>query len=74
MKVDADDGRVYLPKDTRDKYGTEFRMIETEEGILLIPIAENPLERLRELTFDTEKSSKELVEEAREYMIEQAGK
>lgn len=74
MKVDAEDGRIYIPKETRRKYGKKFRMVEVEDGIMLIPIAENPLERLREITSDTEKTSKEIVEETREAMVEEAGK
>ncbi len=74
MKVDVDDGRVYLPKETRKKYGTKFRVVETDEGLLFVPLSNDPLEKLRSITSETDKSSKEIVEEAREAMIEEAGK
>lgn len=73
MKVDVGDGRIYLPKEKREKYGEQFRMVDMNEGIMLIPVSENPLEKLREITSGTEKSSKELVEESREEMISEAG-
>ncbi len=74
MKVDVDDGRVYLPKETRKKYGTKFRVVETDGGLLFVPLSNDPLEKLRSITSETDKSSKEIVEEAREAMIEEAGK
>jgi len=43
MKVSADDGRIYLPKDTRKKYGTDFRMIDIDNRLALIPISDNLL-------------------------------
>ena len=73
MKVDVDDGRVYLPKETRKKYGTKFRVVETDEGLLFVPLTDDSLSKLREITSGTNKSSKEIVEEAREAMIEEAG-
>lgn len=41
-------GRLYLPKDTRDRYGERFRIVELRDGIKLIPVAEDPVEQLRE--------------------------
>ena len=74
MKVDAGDGRIYIPKEKRETYGDKFRMVELDEGIMLIPVSDEPLKKLREITSKTEKSSDELVKESRESMIEQAGK
>lgn len=70
MKVEADDGRIYLPKDTRERHGDRYRLIEMDDGILLVPVSEDPLQRLREITSDTEKSSDKLVEEARRSIAE----
>lgn len=74
MKVDVGDGRIYLPKDKREKYGDKFRVVELEKGIMLVPISDDPLEKLRDITSETEKSSEEIVERSRKAMIEEAGK
>lgn len=41
-------GRLYLPKDVRDRYGDRFRIVELREGIKLIPVAEDPVQQLQE--------------------------
>jgi AbrB family looped-hinge helix DNA binding protein len=47
--VDVDSrGRVYIPKDIRERYGEKFKVIELESGIKLIPLDENPVEGLKE--------------------------
>jgi len=74
MKVSADDGRIYLPKDTREKYGTDFRMIDMEDRLVLVPVSDNPLEKLRKITSGTDKSAEELKTEARKALVEDAGK
>lgn len=69
-------GRIYLPKDLREKYGREFRIIELEHEIRLIPVAEDPVEDLRQRTSklqDSDKSVKELKEEARKELEKAAG-
>ena len=73
MKVEADDGRIYLPKETREKHGTKFEMIEMDDRIILFPIPEDPLEALREEVGNTDKSAKQLKEEAMETAMELAG-
>jgi len=74
MKVSADDGRIYLPKETRKKHGEEFEMIEMEEQIILVPISENPLEELRKEWEDVDKSVEELKKEALKAGTEKANK
>ena len=74
MKVEADDGRIYLPKETREKHGTKFEMIEMEEKIILVPISENPLEELRKEWEDVDKSVEELKKEALKAGTEKANK
>lgn len=74
MKVEADGGRIYLPKEDRKRYGNKFRKVNLEDGIMLIPISEDPLKRLRDITSSTGKSARDLREEARESMIEEADK
>jgi len=54
-------GRIYLPKDIREKLGKEFYLVETKAGIYLIPIPANPVKDLEEIGKKLpEKSIKEL--------------
>jgi bifunctional DNA-binding transcriptional regulator/antitoxin component of YhaV-PrlF toxin-antitoxin module len=73
MKVEADDGRVYIPKKTREKHGTKFELIDRGDKLILFPMPEDPLEALREEVGEIDKSVKELKKEARKTMMEQAG-
>ena len=74
MKVDADDGRIYLPKETRDRMGTEFELIDRGDKIILLPVPDDPLEELHEEWKDVEKSVKELKKQALEEGMDQAGR
>lgn len=57
-------GRIYLPKHIREKFGEEFYLVETKEGIHLIPIPANPVEDLEKIGKKLpEKSIKELKED-----------
>ncbi|WP_457590711.1 AbrB/MazE/SpoVT family DNA-binding domain-containing protein [Geoglobus sp.] len=47
-KVD-DRGRVYLPKQVRDRVGREVFVIEVKDGVLLIPKPSDPFKELEEL-------------------------
>ena len=42
-----DQGRLYLPKKTRERYGERFRIVELENGIKLVPVDDDPVEGLR---------------------------
>lgn len=49
MATEVDDqGRLYLPKSTRDRYGDRFRIVELVDKIKLIPVDEDPVEGLTE--------------------------
>lgn len=74
MKVDAGDGKIYIPKEKRDRLGTEFELIDRGDKLILIPWEEDPLEALRDEVGDTEKSVKELKEGALETAMEEAGR
>ena len=74
MKVDADDGRIYLPKETRDRMGTEFELIDRGDKIILLPIPEDPLEELQEEWSDVDKSVEELKKDALETAMKEAGR
>lgn len=69
-----DRGRLTLPKDVRERHGDRYRVVELHDGIKLVPIADDPLEALREEFMDVEKSADELREEARETALDEAGR
>lgn len=69
MSVETDDrGRIYLTKEVREKHGERFRILDLPNRIVLIPIADDPLEAAREAVGDTfeGKSLEEFREKARE--------
>ncbi|MFB1065215.1 AbrB/MazE/SpoVT family DNA-binding domain-containing protein [Natrinema sp. H-ect4] len=69
-----DRGRLTLPKGLRERYGDHYQIVELHDGIKLIPIAENPLEALRDEFDDVEKTADELREEARDAALDEAGR
>jgi bifunctional DNA-binding transcriptional regulator/antitoxin component of YhaV-PrlF toxin-antitoxin module len=73
MDVDAEDGRIYLPKQLREKYGERFELIDRGDRIVLIPVDEDPLEALREEVRASEKSVAELKDAALAQALEDAG-
>lgn len=62
MSVKAKDGKIYLPKRIREKYGKRFRIIEGKDCVVLLPVAEDPLKELREEWKDVDESIDELKE------------
>jgi bifunctional DNA-binding transcriptional regulator/antitoxin component of YhaV-PrlF toxin-antitoxin module len=73
MDVDADDGRIYLPKRLREKYGERFELVDRGDRLVLIPIDADPLEALREEVKSTKNSVAELKEAALAQALEDAG-
>jgi bifunctional DNA-binding transcriptional regulator/antitoxin component of YhaV-PrlF toxin-antitoxin module len=74
-EVRADDrGRVTIPKEARDRYGNQFRLVELDSGIKLVPIPDDPLEELRAAATDElrEASLSDLEAAASEEAQEQA--
>ncbi|GAA0716866.1 bifunctional DNA-binding transcriptional regulator/antitoxin component of YhaV-PrlF toxin-antitoxin module [Halorubrum trapanicum] len=69
-----DRGRMTLPKDLRERYGDRYRIVEVHDGIKLIPVAEDPLDALRDEFAGVEKTADELREEAREAAFDEAGR
>jgi bifunctional DNA-binding transcriptional regulator/antitoxin component of YhaV-PrlF toxin-antitoxin module len=52
-EVSVDDrGRVTIPKAVRERYGDEYRLVELDSGIKLVPIPDDPLEELRAAASD----------------------
>lgn len=69
-----DRGRLTLPKEVRERYGTHYHIVQLHDGIKLIPIDEDPLEALRAEFADVEKSATELRDAARDASLDEAGR
>jgi len=69
-----DRGRLYLPKDVREKYGDRYRIVRLKSGIKLVPVADDPLEALREEFSDIDKSVDELMDGIRDDELDEAGR
>jgi bifunctional DNA-binding transcriptional regulator/antitoxin component of YhaV-PrlF toxin-antitoxin module len=68
-KVATDErGRITIPREARERYGDEYRLVELRSGIKLIPVPEDPLEALRSAASEEFKSAS--TEELREAGIE----
>lgn len=61
-------GRIYLPKDVRDRFGERYRIVELPSHIGLFPVDEDPVEGLRAAVGDAFEGADgdELKAEARE--------
>ena len=52
-EVRTDDrGRVTIPKGVRDRFGDQYRLVELDSGIKLVPIPDDPLAQLRAAATD----------------------
>ncbi|MFC6825238.1 AbrB/MazE/SpoVT family DNA-binding domain-containing protein [Halopelagius fulvigenes] len=40
-------GRIYLPKDVRERFGDKYRIVELPSHVALFPVDEDPLEGIR---------------------------
>ena len=77
MKIETDaQGRLPLPEDFRERYGEQFHLLEHEDRLVLIPIADDPLRAVREAVGDAfeGKSIAELREETLEGAAREARK
>ncbi|MEF8867372.1 MAG: AbrB/MazE/SpoVT family DNA-binding domain-containing protein [Haloarculaceae archaeon] len=68
-----DRGRLTLPKEIRERYGDHYYIIELHDGIKLIPVADDPLDALREEFDGVEETAEELRKRAREAALDEAG-
>ena len=74
-EVTLDDrGRLTLPKEVRERYGDRYHIVQIHDGIKLIPVADDPLDALRDEFADVEKTADELREGAREAATDEAGR
>jgi len=69
-----DRGRLTLPKELRERYGDHYHVVELHDGIKLIPVADDPLDALRDEFADIEKTADELRDEARDAALDEAGR
>ncbi|WP_440771268.1 AbrB/MazE/SpoVT family DNA-binding domain-containing protein [Natronorubrum sp. DTA28] len=69
-----DRGRLTLPKEVRERYGERYRIVQLHDGIKLVPIADDPLDALRDEFADVDKSADELREDARKAALDEAGR
>jgi bifunctional DNA-binding transcriptional regulator/antitoxin component of YhaV-PrlF toxin-antitoxin module len=64
MSAETDaQGRLYIPKEVREKYGQKYHIVMYEDRIELIPVADDPLAAVREAAGELHDST---VEEIRE--------
>ena len=68
-----DRGRLTVPKELREEYGDRFRLVEIHDGLKLVPLADDPLDALREEFADIEATAEELRTEGRETALDEAG-
>jgi len=69
MSVETDShGRLYIPAELRQQYGEKFHVVTYEDRIELIPIADDPLQAVRDAAGDAfeDASVDQLREEARQ--------
>ena len=45
-------GRIYLPKDVRERYGERYRIVELSSHVALLPVDEDPVAGLRSAVGD----------------------
>ena len=66
-------GRLYLPKDVRERFGEKYRIVELPSHVALFPVDDDPLKGLREAVGDAfeETDSDELKEESRRAISEE---
>lgn len=72
LKLD-DCGRLPLPKELRERYGGHDQIVDLHDGIKLIPVADDPLDALRDELADVDKTVEELRESARDAALDDAG-
>lgn len=62
MSAETDrQGRLYIPKEVREKYGEKYHIVQYEDRIELIPVADDPLTAVREAAGDLRDASTEEI-------------
>ncbi len=64
MSTETDaQGRLYIPKEVREKYGQKYHIVMYENRIELIPVADDPLAAVREAAGELHDASVEEIQE-----------
>ncbi len=62
MSAETDaQGRLYIPKKVREKYGQKYHIVMYEDRIELIPVADDPLAAVREAAGELHDASVEVI-------------
>jgi len=51
-KTTDERGRIYLPKDVRERFGERYRIVELPGHVALFPVDEDPLVGIRDAVGD----------------------
>ncbi|WP_436909845.1 AbrB/MazE/SpoVT family DNA-binding domain-containing protein [Halosimplex marinum] len=69
-----DTGRLTLPEETRERYGDRYWVVELHDGIKLVPVADDPLDALKEEFADVDEPAGELRDRARKEGLDGVGR
>lgn len=59
-------GRIYLPKDVRERFGDRYRIVGLPSHVALFPVDEGPLDGLRSAVGDAFAETEAVKTQARE--------
>lgn len=63
MSAETDrQGRLYIPKEIRQKYGEKYHLVQYEDRIELIPVADDPLAAVRKAAGELQEASIEEIQ------------
>lgn len=65
-------GRLYLPKDVRERFGETYRVVELPSHVALFPVDDDPLEGVQDAVGDALENERvdELKEQTRQSIAE----
>lgn len=64
MSAETDgQGRLYIPKEVRERYGERYHIVPYEDRIELIPVADEPLAAVRAAAGELRAASTEAIQE-----------
>lgn len=65
-------GRIYLPKDVRERFGEQYRIVKLPSHVGLFPVDDDPLDGIRSAVGDAFEGddSEQLKEAAREWIAQ----
>lgn len=64
MSAETDgQGRLYIPKEVRERYGEKYHIVTYENRIELIPVADDPLAAVREAAGGLREAATEEIQE-----------